>query len=411
MLPYLAQGACQSLEDAVVLAECIKRHDPNEINQSLLDYEIRRRPRTTKVQSAARAAAIYWLENNAEQIRARDGRMRGLRQIDPLATTMWQWLYGYNPLAGGRDKEIRSDKRGIRRVYEEDNSAQKRAWNEWHDLFSNADEAGGLLGLRNGYDRFFRQWNAGPNTRITEEQFGSATGLWVDPDNIDKGRAILHLHGGGFCFGSAKASIEYAERLANAVNARCLVLEYRLAPEHPFPASLEDTVFALRALDRTYGSTNLFLSGESAGVSLAIAATTQLIESGDDVPARIYALSPFVDCTLSSRSIEQRDGEDPIVERDTLAYMVSNYFQDNNPKDPLVSPIYGDLTGLPPILIQAGKKEVLVDEALRLARRAKACNVDTTLELFDERLHIFSMFPYLPNAKEALKSIERFSSE
>ena len=91
--------------------------------------------------------------------------------------------------------------------------------------------------------------------------------------------------------------------------------------------------------------------------------------------------------------------------------MVSNYFQDNNPKDPLVSPIYGDLTGLPPILIQAGKKEVLVDEALRLARRAKACNVDTTLELFDERLHIFSMFPYLPNAKEALKSIERFSSE
>ena len=124
----------------------------------------------------------------------------------------------------------------------------------------------------------------------------------------------------------------------------------------------------------------------------------------------ILALSPFVDCTLASRSIEQRDGEDPIVERDTLTFMVSNYFQDNDPRDPFVSPIFGDFTGLPPILIQAGKKEVLVDEALRLAQRAKASNVDTTLELFDERLHIFSMFPYLPNAKDALKSVERFTN-
>jgi len=410
MLPYLAQGACQSLEDSVVLAECIQRHGPNNIRQSLLDYEIRRRPRTTKVQSAARAAAIYWLENNPEQIRARDGRMRGLRQIDPLATTMWQWLYGYDPLAGGRDEQIKPDKRGIRRIYQEDSTEQKRAWNEWHDLFTNADEAGGLLGLRDGYDRFFGQWQADPNTTITEEKFGLASGLWVDPSNVNKRRAILHLHGGGFCFGSAKSSLEYAERLAKAVNARCLVLEYRLAPEHPFPASLEDTVFALSALGKLYESANLFLSGESAGVALAIAATMKLRELGRDIPASILALSPFVDCTLASRSIEQRDGEDPIVERDTLTFMVSNYFQDNDPRDPFVSPIFGDFTGLPPILIQAGKKEVLVDEALRLAKRAKASNVDTTLELFDERLHIFSMFPYLPNAKDALKSVERFTN-
>ena len=95
--------------------------------------------------------------------------MRGLRQIDPLAATMWQWLYDYDPLAVGREEEIKPDKRGIRRVYEEDTDEQKRAWEEWHDLFSNADEAGGLLGLREGYDRFFSQWRAKPNTSITEE--------------------------------------------------------------------------------------------------------------------------------------------------------------------------------------------------------------------------------------------------
>ena len=409
MLPYLAQGACQSLEDATVLVECIQRYGQTKINQSLLDYEIRRRPRTTKVQSAARAAAIYWLENDPEQIRARDGRMRGLRQIDPLAATMWQWLYDYDPLAVGREEEIKPDKRGIRRIYAEDTDEQKRAWEEWHDLFSTADEAGGLLGLRKGYDRFFSQWRAKPSTSITEEKFGLASGLWVTPSNINENRAILHLHGGGFCFGSAKSSIEYAERLAIAANARCFVLEYRLAPEHPFPASLEDTIHALRELGNRYGFVNLFVSGESAGVALAIAATMKLRGLGSGIPAGIIALSPFIDCTLSSKSIDQRDGDDPIVERDTLTFMVSNYFQDNDPSDPFISPIFGDFTGLPPILIQAGNKEVLIDEALRLAERAKASNIDTTLELFDERLHIFSMFPYLPNAEKALKSIEQFT--
>ena len=219
----------------------------------------------------------------------------------------------------------------------------------------------------------------------------------------------MHLHGGGFCFGSAKSSIEYAERLAIAANARCFVLEYRLAPEHPFPASLEDTIYALRELGIRYGFANLFLSGESAGVALAIAATMKIRGLGSDIPAGIIALSPFIDCTLSSKSIDQRDGDDPIVERDTLTFMVSNYFQDNDPSDPFISPIFGDFTGLPPILIQAGNKEVLIDEALRLAERAKASNIDTTLELFDERLHIFSMFPYLPNAEDALKSIKRFT--
>jgi len=114
---------------------------------------------------------------------------------------------------------------------------------------------------------------------------------------------------------------------------------------------------------------------------------------------------------LKGETIHRRNGEDPIVELDTLAYMVSSYFQERPATDPLVSPIYGKLGGLPPMLIQAGRNEVLVDEATRLAERAKAEGVDATLELYDERLHIFSLFPFLPNAAHAMDSVRAFMAD
>lgn len=411
MLPFLAQGACQSLEDSIVLAECLKRHGAGAIEEALRDYEIRRRPRTTKVQAAARAASIFWLEQDPEQVRARDGRLRGLFQIDPLTSTMWNWLYSYNPVEQGKAAEIVPDKRGIRRQYEEDSPEQKRAWNMWHDLFSNADEAGGLIGLRRGYDRFFGQWQPADDTSVTEVPVGEARGLWVEPAGVDRKRAILHFHGGGFCFGSAKCSVEYADRLARAADAKCLALEYRLAPEHPFPAALDDAVAAYEMLLEHHRPEDILLSGESAGVSLAVATAMKLRDAGVALPAGIIGLSPFVDCTLTNESIDRRDGEDPIVERDALAYMVSGYFQEHSPADPLVSPVYGDFEGLPPLLIQAGEKEVLVEEATRLAECARAAGVPVSLELYDERLHIFPMFPFLPNAEAALASVSQFTAD
>jgi len=408
MLPYLAQGACQSLEDAFVLVECLKRHGPSRIPEALADYEIRRRPRTTKVQVTARATSIFWLENDPVRIRARNGRMKGLAQIDPLATTVWKWLYGYDPVAGGRAEKIAPDKRGLRKRFAEDSPEQQRAWDMWHDLFTTDEEAGGLLGLRRGYDRFFKQFAPSPGTRVTELPIGKAAGLWVDPLNMPGRRVVLHFHGGGYCFGSAACSVEYAERLARAAEGRCLALEYRLAPEHPFPAGIEDAIAAYRLLQQSYRPEEIVLSGESAGAGLALAAAMALRDAGEKLPAGIVALSPFVDCALEGEAIHRRNGEDPIVEIDTLAYMVSSYFQERSPTDPLVSPIYGDLRGLPPLLIQAGRNEVLVDEAIRLEQRARAQGVRTTLELYDERLHIFSLFPFLPSAARALASAQKF---
>lgn len=410
MLPYLAQGACQSLEDATVLARCLARHGEGGAANALADYELRRRPRTTKVQATARATSIFWLENDPVQIRARNGRMKGLAQIDPLSTTVWKWLYDYDPVEAGTTDRIAPDKRGLRHEYDTDDAHQKRAWHMWHDLFTTEEESGGLLGLRRGYDRFFSQFEPPDDTAIETVKIGAASGLAITPAGTSgDGPVVLHFHGGGYCFGSAACSVEYGDRLARAAGGICLALEYRLAPENPYPASLEDALAAWHWLTERHSPADILLSGESAGCGLALALAMKLRDGGEDLPAGIVALSPFVDCTLKSASIDRLEGEDPIIERDTLTYMVTNYFQANAADDPFVSPIYGDFQGLPPLLIQAGRNEVLVDEATRLDAAAKDADVDVTCELFDERLHIFSMFPFLPNAARALDGVAAFA--
>lgn len=411
MLPYLAQGATQSIEDGFILAACLARKGVHDIPGALENYEMKRRPRTTKVQTTARATHIFWTEGNPVQVNARNGRMRGLSQIDPLATTIWKWLYAYNPAEAAKTDAIAPDKRGVRSVYAEDGDEQKRAWNMWHDLFTAEEEAGGISGLRRGYDRFFRQFEASKTTAVEEVTIGDATALWVAPSGTSASKVVLHLHGGGFAFGSASCSTEYCERIASAVDGRCLALEYRLAPENPFPAALDDAVAAYKwLLAQGYRASDILLSGESAGAGLAVATAVALRDAGVAQPAGICLLSPFVDCALKSPSIDASACKDPIIDRDILTYMATSYFQSHSPTDPSVSPIYANLKGLAPMLIQAGSQEVLVDDARRLAHQAKSAEVDVLLSLYQERLHIFSLYPFLPNAKKALAEIKAFAT-
>jgi salicylate hydroxylase len=188
-----------------------------------------------------------------------------------------------------------------------------------------------------------------------------------------------------------------------------LALEYRLAPENPYPAAREDAVAAYQwLLDQGYKAENIYLSGESAGAGLTVSTAVALRDAQLPKPAGIILLSPFVDCSLSSLSIEKYEGKDPIIDRDILTYMSTGYFQFNQANDPGVSPVYANLAGLPPMLIQAGKTEVLVDDAIRLADRAKSTGNSVDLSLYEERLHIFSLYPFLPNAKRALEEIKAF---
>lgn len=409
MLPYLAQGATQSVEDGYMLAKCLARKGRTDVRAALDLYEMKRRPRTTKVQTTARATHIFWTEGDPVQVEARNGRMKGLSQIDPLATTVWKWLYGYDPIKEAESDAIAPDKRGIRSVYSEDTEEQKRAWGMWHDLFTTEEEAGGIRGLRRGYDRFFGQFQPTPGTRVEQVAVGKATALWVDAKAANQQRVVMHLHGGGFAFGSAKCSVEYCERLSKAIDGRCFALEYRLAPETPFPGALDDAVEAYRwLLSQGHAADQVFLSGESAGGGLAISTAVAIRDAGLPCPAGIVVLSPLVDCSLSSPSIDRFQGKDPIIDRDLLTYMAASYFQSYSAKDPRVSPVYADLSGLPPLLIQASRNEVLVDDATRLGERARQAGVNVQLSLYDERLHVFSLFPFLPNAKRALEEIRGF---
>jgi len=411
MLPYLAQGACQALEDAHVLARVLERFGAGRVAEALQDYELRRRPRTTKVQTTARATHIFWTEGDDAQRRARDGRMRGLAQIDPMATTVWRWLYAYDPVVAADTAVIAPDKRGLRSRFPDDTPAQQKAWDMWHDLFTADEEAGGIRGLRRGYDRFFRQFAPHSSTAVKRVAIGAATALWIDPQGTGRRRVVLHLHGGGLAFGSAESSVEYGERLASAVDGRCLALDYRLSPEHPFPAALQDTVAAYRwLLDQGYLPNEVLISGESAGGGLAVAATMSLRDAGLPLPAGIVVLSPLADNSLASDSIDQREGQDPIVDRDILTFMATGYFQSESARNPLVSPIFGDFSGLPPLLVQAAEREVLVDDARRLAAAATAGGVDVTLRLFDERMHIFAVFPFLESARQAMTDITEFAT-
>ncbi|SFU21811.1 alpha/beta hydrolase fold domain-containing protein [Mesorhizobium sp. YR577] len=410
MLPYLAQGACQALEDGSMLAATLARHGKHNIPEALADYELRRRPRATKVQTTARSTHIFWTESDHIQAKARDGRMKGLAQLDPLAATIWRWLYSYDVVKASGEKHIASDKRGIRSVYDTDTSAQAKAWSMWHDLFTAEEEACGVRGLRRGYDRFFGQFQPKPSTKVSKVEIGTANALWIDPEETGRQRVVLHLHGGGFAFGSADCSTEYCERLAQAVDGRCFALNYRLAPEHPFPAALEDAVEAYRwLLTQGFEPTNVILSGESAGGGLAVAAAMRIRDVGLPRPGGILVLSPLADNSLTSPSIHEREGQDPIIDRDILTYMATGYFQSEAADHPLISPIYGDLHGLPPMLIQAGRTEVLVDDARRLADHARAADVDVTLRLYEERLHIFSLYPFLENAGHALAEFGAFA--
>ena len=219
------------------------------------------------------------------------------------------------------------------------------------------------------------------------------------------GPVVLHLHGGCYTMGSAEGAIDLAWRLAEAVGGWALVPDYRLAPEHAYPAALDDVVAVYGWLAREHGTEQIVVSGECAGGGLAIAMALRLRDAGATPPAALHAVSPFCDLTLTSPSANEISGRDPWLGRDRLRLYVASYIHTADPATPLVSPANADLRGLPPLLIQAAEGEALRDDAGRLAKAAAAAGVPATLELVPDTVHSFVLFDFLPEARSAL---ERF---
>jgi monoterpene epsilon-lactone hydrolase len=242
---------------------------------------------------------------------------------------------------------------------------------------------------------------------------GRVSAEWISGSEASPNRVILYLHGGCYATGSVETHRDLISRLSIAAGMPVLGLNYRLAPMHPFPAAVEDAAAAYRWLIETgIEPAHIAIVGDSAGAGLALATTITMRDDGLPLPAAVVCLSPWVDLAVTGTSMESKASEDPVVSRDMLLGWGKLYLGDHDQRTPLASPLYADLHRLPPLLIQVGSAEVLLDDATRLATRAADAGVDTRLEVWPEMIHVWQNFAaILPEARQAIDGIGSFVRE
>ena len=230
---------------------------------------------------------------------------------------------------------------------------------------------------------------------------------WIDGPDVDRGRVLLYFHGGGYVLGSIATHRAMVAQIAAEAGVRALLIDYRLAPEHPFPAAVEDAVSAYRFLrDDGYKSTEIALGGDSAGGGLTLACLLSLRDEEEPLPEAAILLSPWVDLEGLGESMTTRADADPMIDRDGLLKMSALYLNGESPRNPLAAPLHANLLGLPPLYIQAGTAETLLDDATRIEANARRAGVPTEMGLYPDLIHVFQAFaPQVPEAVEAIQKL------
>ncbi len=239
---------------------------------------------------------------------------------------------------------------------------------------------------------------------------GGVNAVDVTIQDVDTAKTILYFHGGVYVIGTAEASVPLVSDLARRAQAKGVTLDYRLGPEHPYPAALDDARAAYEGLlEVGIDAGQIALAGESAGGGLALATLLALRDAGTPLPSSAFLMSPYADLTLAGDSLLERQDLDPILTPEGLRLRVPDYVGRADASDPLISPIFGDLHGLPPLLIQVGSHEILLSDALRLAGRAAIDEVAVTLEVVPGVPHVFQGFAaMLDEGDAALDRASRF---
>jgi len=249
---------------------------------------------------------------------------------------------------------------------------------------------------------------ADPEVRLTAADVPGVRAQWLEVPGSRPGRVILYLHGGAFIFRFPRLHAALVGRLCRRLGARALMVDYRLAPEFPYPAAADDCEAAYRwLLDGGRAGDGIVIAGDSAGGNLALVTLQRIRDAGAPAPACGALLSPVVDFTLSSRSLLSRERSDPMFTLGGLMAMRSFYTTPERFLDPGVSPLFGAFGGLPPLLFQAGACEMLLDESLRAAARAADAGVAVELEIWERMAHVFQALP-VPQARAALDRIAAF---
>ena len=250
--------------------------------------------------------------------------------------------------------------------------------------------------------------------RCARTEIDGIPGEWVLAEGADPDLRLLYLHGGGYVSGSGAYYLSLAGRLSAAAQCAVILPDYRLSPEHPFPAGLEDCVraFEWMAASGPCGQAPAkatFVCGDSAGGGLTLATLLALRDQERPLPAGGIALSPFADLSLAGESLRSEAKLDPIMDPKCLPDFVNRYLGETDARNPLASPVFGDYNGIPPLLIQVGEHEIIRDDSVQVAARANADGADVTLEIWPGMFHVFqSHEPLLPEGRQAIANIADF---
>jgi acetyl esterase/lipase len=276
----------------------------------------------------------------------------------------------------------------------------------WHKHYAGADS---LNERRSAFERLMEEAPGPSRVQIRHVDAGGVDAELIWPARLHHPigrRAVLYVHGGGFYGGSPDTHRALAGSLAKATSADVLLIDYRLAPEYPYPAQIDDTLTAYGwLLDSGYENDNIVVVGDSAGGNLAIEAVLRQMQLKGPLPAAVIAMSPITDLSATGATAEASAGGDPVLGVLALDAASKAYLRSLSPKDPRVSPLYADMTGFPPLLVQVGSGEVLGDSALRLADKARKAGVDVTTQVWPGMIHQWQLFPFwLDDARKSNQS-------
>jgi acetyl esterase/lipase len=247
---------------------------------------------------------------------------------------------------------------------------------------------------------------------VTAAALGDVQTAEITVDGIEPRHVVLYFHGGVYVIGDAFLAADLASQVGRRTQAKVISVDYRLAPEHPYPAAVDDAFAAYEALlDNGIPPVDIVLAGESAGGALAVATLVNARDHGLPLPAAAFVMSPYADLTLAGTTMETKREVDPLISREALQPRVTDYTAGQDASLGLISPIFADLSGLPPLIIQAGTHEVLLDDAVRLAQQAATADVEVALDITPGVPHVFqAYYPILDEAAAALDRAGQFLS-
>jgi epsilon-lactone hydrolase len=272
------------------------------------------------------------------------------------------------------------------------------------------DLTGPLDEVRQAVEKMHAKLPVAPNTRFDRGEPNGVSAEWCEPESARMNRVILYLHGGGFQLLSAKAYRPMTSELGRAAKACVLAIDYRLAPENRFPAAIDDGISAYRwLLEQDISPKSIAFAGDSCGGGLVVSVLLSARDAGLPLPAAAVSFSPWADLEVTGETAVTKADVDDMCSMESLRMMASCYLGDASPRLPLASPIYADLSGLPPLMILVGEREALLDDAIRLARRAAADGVRVRLDSWPNMIHIFPLFSGLaPEGRAALADVGQF---